>query len=700
MPVAPQHEDQPSDVDEDARGIDAHAAGPERVDATSGDLAAELRDALRELAPSAFSLEGELDVETLRGLLGEEPPDADGRYRFSWAGQAEAVRVAGAPTAATLRPQPERGTGWDAAPNAFVEGDNLQVLKLLTKSYFGTVKLAYLDPPYNTGTDRLYRDDFADSIGDYLHRTGQKNDDGDLLVANPEGSGRLHSAWLSMMYPRLHIARRLLRPDGVLVAAIDDNEVAHLRLLLDSVFGPENFVASMVWEGGVKNDASFVSVGHDYMLIYARDQSQLKEKDGAWRVPKPGVQAIVDKVEELQAAHGDDHATATEELRAFLAPLQKDVLKLAAACELVASTYPNVAAFFPEITRPLTELPGQRYNRIDERGAFRGDNLSWPGGGGPTYDVAHPVTGKPVRKPSRGWLYAEEDMQLLIDDGRIDFKGDETGVPEYKRYLHETEREVVTSVFYRTRTKAAQDLTTLMGAEVFEHPKDPDVIGRVVEAATSGDDLVLDFFGGSGSTAEAVMRTNARDGGKRRWLVVTLPEETPADSGARKAGFQTISDAAVARIKKSAEANDVPSDLAGYRVFTLDRSALASWSVPEDVEDADGYIAAQTDMSSDIDGLDVEAAVWQVAIREGYPLTSKTTTLTDGGHTVWRVSAAETGLPGVAPQPLFVCLDAKVTDDLTQRFEDVQGETLVVRESALDDSVTANMSMHCRLKTL
>jgi adenine-specific DNA-methyltransferase len=675
-------------------------ATAEQVDTMSGDMAAELRAALHELAPSAFA-EGKLDVDVLRGLLGESAEEQPERYRFSWAGQTQAVRLAATPTPATLRPQPDRSAGWEDAPNAFVEGDNLHVLKLLSKAYFAAAKLVYIDPPYNLGNDRIYRDDYADSLEDYLRVTGQTNGAGELTVANPDTGGRFHSAWLSMMYPRLTLARRLLRPDGVLVAAIDDTEVHHLRLLLDSVFGPENFLACIVWEGGRKNDATFVSVGHDYMLVYARDQSELKARDERWRVIKPGVQDTIDRVGHLLQEHGDDHETATKELRGFLKPLRSDVARLAAAAELIAQTYPEVASYFPELGRPVTEMPGQRYNQVDARGAYRLSDIGWPGGGGPTYDLLHPVTDKPVRVPSGGWRYDKDKMQRLIAEDRVDLKADETGVPEYKRYLHETEHEVLTSVFYRTRTKAVQELTTLMGADVFGNPKDPDVIGRLLSAATSGDDLVIDFFAGSGSTAEAVMRTNDSDGGQRRWLLVQLPEKTPAESNAQEAGLQTISQAGLARIAKATEAHGVPEALSGYRVFTLDRTALNLWKVPDEVSDPDSYIDAQTDLSSEgLEALDDLAAVWEVAIREGYPLTSKTTTTTASGYTVWRVSATATGLPGVPAESLFICLADSIQYDITQLVAEVQGRTLVVRESALDDSIAANMAMHCRLKTV
>jgi adenine-specific DNA-methyltransferase len=583
---------------------------PEKVELETPDMAAQKRAAFDDLFPGVLA-DGVLDATRLGELLDASvtaPTDGRERFGLMWAGKQDAVRSLLTPSRGTLVPELDKSIGFDTARNVFIEGDNLEVLKLLQKAYNDRVKLIYIDPPYNTGGDEfIYPDDFSDTLRAYLQYTGQVDADGNRMSAGSEVLGRRHSRWLSMIYPRLVLARNLLRQDGVIFVAIDDNEVANLRLVMDEVFGAENFVATMVWEGGRKNDAKFVSVGHDYMLAYARDVEQLKESDGRWRVTKPQIRDILDKLDEIRDKHGDDPDAATTELRAFLSPLKRDISKLAAACELVTETYPEVASYFPELARPLTELPGQRYNRVDARGAYRLSDLSWPGPGGHDYDLIHP-NGKPVRKPIRGWRYDEAAMQRLVDEDRVDFKADESGVPEYKRYLHETEFEVMTSVFYRTRTKAAQDLADLMGDGVFDHPKDIDILGRLIEAATSGEDLVLDFFAGSGTTAHAVLKQNAEDGGQRRFLAVQLPE--PATS----TDFAYISDITRARIVAAMKELGAP----GFRSFRLESSVFH-----RDVgaEPTDLFDLSESTLRDPAE--DSTAIAGEVLLKDGIPLDAR-----------------------------------------------------------------------------
>lgn len=583
------------------------------------------------------------------------------------------------PSEGTLVPMQEESVDWETTKNVIVEGENLEVLKVLQRSYHGRVKLIYIDPPYNTGKDFVYPDNFHDPLGEYLKASGQAGEDGGRLRANAETSGRYHSAWLSMMWPRLHLARSLLSDDGVMVASIDDNEAPRLRLLLDEIFGEENFVAALVWEGGRKNDATFVSVGHDYMLVYARNIDGLKASDERWRVPKPGVRELAAVARGIAAEVGDDAQEATRRWREHLQPLARRVRNLASAAATVAEAYPEIARTFPEVGHPVTELPGARYNRIDARGAFRADNLSWPGGGGPKYDVLHPVTREPVRRPTRGWLYQEPEMQRLIAEDRIDFKEDESGVPEFKRYLDDVEAEVMTSVFYRTRTRAQQDLNELMDADVFDFPKDVEVLVRIMEAATRDDSIVMDFFAGSGTLAEACLTLNSRDGGNRRFLLSQIPEAV--ESGA----FESLAALCRERVRRADAriSEGAESGAAGFRSYRLDVSAVSRPTTQEE------ELVFEVGASIPIDRGD-EGLLAEVLLARGFDLTTDAEWVEVEG-----VQAAN-----VEHYALLACFARALTPEQFEALVGRKPAQLILLEEAFgaNDEVKINALQH--LKTV
>lgn len=292
--------------------------------------------------------------------------------------------------------------------HVFIEGENLEVLKLLYKSYFGRVKLIYIDPPYNTGNDFIYHDDFSDPLAAYLRQTGQMTEDGDMTTSAPEKAGRFHSNWLSMMYPRLSMARQMLKEEGVILISINDAEVANLRQLCDDVFGPENFIAQMVWEKGRKNDAKLLSVGHEYILVYARSLAALKEAKTVWREEKPGVREIWDEYLRLRGKHGDDDKTIEAHLQLWYAALPKG--------------HPS--------------KKWSRYKRVDKYGPWRDVTISWPGGGGPTYDVFHDVTGEPCVVSEGGWRFSDQEtMKNKIKISVVEFRADHTEPPFRKSHL-------------------------------------------------------------------------------------------------------------------------------------------------------------------------------------------------------------------------------------------------------------------------
>ncbi|MDL5350947.1 site-specific DNA-methyltransferase [Microbacterium sp. zg-YB36] len=503
---------------------------------TSPDLTRANIDKIAELFPGvlteALDADGEssraIDFDLLRQELSDhivEGPQE--RYQLDWPGKRAAAFAANAPIAKTLRPVREESVDFETTRNLFIEGDNLDALKLLQESYLGKVKLIYIDPPYNTGNDFVYEDDFAESSADYLTRSGQKSETGDRLVANTEANGRFHSDWLSMMYPRLRLARNLLTNDGVLLVSISDVEVANLREMLDEIYGPQNFIASVVWQGGRKNDSRYVSVGHDYVLIYARDEMTLRDSGVRWREKKAGVDEARAAGRRAWEQSGHDAERATAMFRAWLSA-QKELT--------------------PAVSR---------FKNIDDAGrVYNADkDLGWPGGGGPRYDVIHPTTGKPVKVPSTGWRFTENSFREQIRLGLVEFGVDENKIPRGKTFLDELEDQVAESVFTQIRTTAAQRLSNLVGSRVFDYPKDEFVLARWFDLVTCSDPdaLVLDFFAGSGSAAHAVLNLNSLDGGRRRFIAVQLGEPTPPESSARAAGFSSIPEIARARIQRAVE---------------------------------------------------------------------------------------------------------------------------------------------------
>lgn len=453
---------------------------PNKLELSSVDGTQLNLEALYQIAPFCFTevkddKTGELrhvvNFKTLRQLLGDNVvEDADEMYQFTWPGKQEARREAARPTNKTLRPVVEDSVDWDNTQNLYIEGDNLEVLKLLQKSYMGKVKMIYIDPPYNTGNDFVYDDDFAVSQDDYDLFAGNVDELGNRYRKNTETNGRFHSDWCSMIYSRLLIARSLLKEDGVIFMSIDENEVSNFRSIADEVFNERNFIAELVWAAGRKNDSKHISISHEYILAYFKNADYIQEHKIIWREKKQGLNDIYTQYEKLKKQFGEDCASIESELKKW---------------------YKGLPANHPAKDHA-------HYNKVDSKGIFFASDISWPGGGGPKYEVLHPITNKPVKIPSRGWITSEENMKEWIKQGKVSFAETENGVPTLKSYLRESEYAVPYSVFYQDGRAASKRLATLMGDKVFENPKDEEIIQRLIEiSASEEDDIVLDFFSGS-----------------------------------------------------------------------------------------------------------------------------------------------------------------------------------------------------------
>lgn len=553
-----------------------HEVELDRLDMESQNPDSDRTDRLKELFPEAITEgTGDIDFDKLRELLGKRVNESKERYAFTWPGKHDAIRQSQTPSTATLRPLKGKSVNWDTTENLYIEGDNLEVLKLLQRSYHGQVDMIYIDPPYNTGNDFVYKDSFGDTIENYREQTGQEH------ASNPETNGRFHSNWLNMMYPRLRLARELLSERGAVFMSIDDSEVQNMKTIANEIFGESNFITQIVWAAGRKNDSKYISVSHEYILVYVKNISILKDNGIVWRKKKNGLGAIYAEYDRLKADRGNDYQSISAGLKAWYKGLEND--------------------------NPSKKH--KHYNSVDDKGIYFPDNISWPGGGGPRYEVLHPKTHQPVPIPSRGWLFSTpQRMQEMIQEGRIEFGPDEAKVPCYKRYLKETEYEVPYSVIYKDGRAASKRLATLMGNKVFDNPKDEEVIAELLSYADTPESIILDFFSGSGTTAHATMLRNLSDNGHRRFIMVQLPEDLDNNlaSTSKQSSKEVLQNAialcdslqedhtictiAEERIRRAARqlisatpppANQPtldgvePSHLdTGFRVFTLDSSNL------------------------------------------------------------------------------------------------------------------------------
>lgn len=370
--------------------------------------------------------------------------------------------------------------------NLIVEGDNLLALKALLPYYAGQVKCIYIDPPYNIGNENWVYNDNVNSpeIKAWLGK----------VVGGEEEDLTRHDKWLCMMLPRISLLQKMLREDGVIFISIDDHESHHLRLLMDEVFGAQNYIAEIIWEGTSKNDSKLVSISHDYILCYAKNRQKLKTAKTIWRMGKEGIEDIFQKVKQLKEEFGKDYDKINTALQEW----------------------------YSEIGKKHPSWAHRHYKQVDSKSVyFAGDISAESGRTRAPYDVLHPVTGKPCKRPMRGWP-TKTTMDKLILEDRVDWGEDESTVPKLKIYLSETDEVVISSVIYKDRRAAMKRLRQILGADVFENPKDEDVLQKLFEATTGPEDLIMDSFGGSGTTAHAVLKLNKEEKTKRRFVLCEM----------------------------------------------------------------------------------------------------------------------------------------------------------------------------------
>lgn len=521
------------------------------------DNIARIRDLFPGCVTEAKGEDGSIrlavDFDQLRQELADsivEGPQE--RYQLNWPGKREALLVANAPIAKTLRPCREESVDFDTTQNLFIEGDNLDALKLLQETYLGKVKMIYIDPPYNTGNDFIYEDDFAENSGEYLRRSNQVDEEGNRMVANTSSNGRFHSDWLSMMYPRLKLAKNLLSDDGLIVIHIDENEYPNLENLLVEIYGAENSLGTIVWDKrNPKGDASGVAQQHELICIYCKNREIFKNSCEFKRL-KENAERMLAKARQIINKEGGVTEKARSEYKSWV---------------------------------NKQELTGgeKAYNQIDDNGdVYQPVSMAWPNKKKAPKDyfipLVHPVTGKKCPMPERGWRNPPTTMQELLKYGMIVFGEDEKTQPRRKYLLKDNLFENIPSLLYYGGSDDA--LLAELGV-YFENPKPVQVSKRLIQSACGNSEIFLDFFAGSATTAHAVMQLNAEDGGNRRFIMVQLPEACDEKSEAYKEGYKTIVEIGKERIRRAGkkilagECHEGWNKDTGFRVLKIDTSNMA-----------------------------------------------------------------------------------------------------------------------------
>ena len=584
------------------------------------------------------------------------------RYDLTWNGKAAAFAEAGKPLepAKTLRPDLDESVDFDKTQNLFITGDNLEALKLLQESYLNKVDMIYIDPPYNTGHDFIYHDDFhrsrSDEIGD------SRDDDGNRqYVVNSKENGRYHSDWLSMMYPRLMIVRNLLSDCGLIFISIDENEQSNLKLLCDEVFGEHNYVETFVWvKNSTKNLSKTTSTNHEYVLCYAKNITEV-ENEQVLRVEKPGLQ----EVQKILRDATDNGLTAEEAqntLRQFYR-LNPDLKGI---------------SMYDHVDYRVDPISGQKCCQ-----AYRLSDISAPKSTGKaaSYPVIHPKTGLPCKAPARGWAFTRQTMEQHIKNNLIYFYDDETHVPAFKRYLDTVTTEVMKSVI-NDYTDGKKELMRLFDGEAyFDNAKPTTLIARFA-GCLDAESTVLDFFAGSGTTADAVMQLNAEDGGHRKFIMVQLPEECSEKSEAYKAGYKTIDQLSRERIRRAAkkikesDKNADDHDY-GFRALYVDKAdAKDDVSVPADSLQQNQLSFQVDDIYADRSPLDL---LFGVLVTKGWQLDGEIEQRSVNGNNVYLYDY----VPGAG---MVACFDNELTDEAVNQIIDMHPQVAVFRETAFKRS--------------
>jgi len=633
----------------------------QKISGTSLDISKENKDKLRQLFPTVFTEtineKGEIvetiDIDKLKAELGTFSEYYEGKrehYGMDWPGKKEALRLIQTPSAATLKPCREESVNFDTTENLFIEGDNLEVLKLLQKSYYGKVKMIYIDPPYNTGKEFIYPDNFTESLDTYLEYAGLVDSNGKKFLTNTANEGRFHTKWINMMYPRIYLARNLLRNDGVIFISIDDNEVTNLRKLCDEIYGEDNFVSSIAWQSrtSIQNDTD-LSVNHEYILIYAKKRRHIDRR--------------------LKESNFDKWFKI-KEFAAYPMPLNKE-----------------------KFSNPDN----------DKRGDWKADPFDAPNiRANLTYKIVNPTTNQEYLPPrGRCWRTEEAKYLNLLNDNRILFGKSGNSGPMLKVFYNEKKvyGEVEDTWFdgnnYGTATEGTKEIQELFDNRIiFDTAKPTRLIRALLRIATKGNNLVLDFFSGASTSAHAILEENSKKLENNHYILVQLPEPCAEDSEAFKAGYKTIADIGKERIRRvikklndedsgKLELGDGKKQDRGFKVLKLDRSNFKQWrALSPDTKPEKISEQLELHVEHVVKTASQEDLLFEVLIKAGFLPTEKIEKKEIAGKQVFSVSD---GL-------LLVCFEATVTKELIENVAALRPMQFICLDSAFEgnDQLKAN----------
>jgi len=605
----------------------------EKLDLKSIDIVEEKREKLNAIFPEVFTEGQKIDFERLKLTLGEMVDPGKERYGMNWPGKADCFKIIQQPSIAALTPARDESVDFDTTENLFIEGDNLEVLKLLQKSYFGKIKMIYIDPPYNTGNDFIYPDDYSESLDTYLRYTGQIDNEGRKYSTNTEADGRFHSKWMNMMYPRLFLARNLLQEDGAVFVSIDDHEVSNLRKLCDEIFGEVNFIEQIIWKkryGGGSKEKHLVSV-HEYILVYSKQ---------------------IESIGEL---------------------------------------------FVPYSQAAIERYYTQKDERIDERGPYRTHPLEATKSMGERRNLVFPITapdGTDVM-PKRQWLWSKDRVTQALSKGDLSFLRDKDGnwSVHTKQYLKDENGDIrkskafsiIDNVFTQHGTNEIIDL--FGDAQIFPFPKPTGLLNPLLDLVADKDSIILDFFAGTASSAHAILELNKKDGGNRNFIMVQLPEPTEENTEAHKAGFKNIADIGKERIRrvikkirgeeeKDLFSGDKPQPDMGFKVFKLQPSNFKLWN--GDVAKEKDAIEKQIKLF--VEHINPQSSqediLYEILLKSGFPLTTK----------IEKTVLAERDVFSIADGSMLICLEKDLTSDVIKKMAEMKP----VRVVCLDEGFKGN----------
>ena len=586
------------------------------------------------------------------------------RYQFTWPDKKKAILLANSPVNAALRPCREESVDFDNTQNLYIEGDNLDVLKCLKETYLHKVKMIYIDPPYNTGKDFIYGDNFSEKAEDYLIDSGQYDEQGNQLETNVESNGRFHTDWLNMIYPRLKVARDLLTDNGVIFISIDDHEQENLKKVCDEIYGSANFTGCIVLQTATDNNPRQINTEHEYILCYSKN----KAIQDYWYADSEKAKLIQEKYLELLQKYGQDIETIQRELR-------------------------NWIKENAEILKGVSH-----YDNVDEKGVFHDGDIANTVFGGYKYDVHHPITGKICKIPDKGFRYPEKTMRDMIKNGEIMFGDDETTLIKPKKRL-ENAKDVLRSVIYEDGRSSTKQFEALMARDIFQNPKSTTILSRLFNFVVEDGDIVMDFFSGSASTAECIMNLNEKKHSNIHYILVQIPESidkvllTAKDKAKKTAQnaikfldsigkTHTICEIGKERIRRAGKKIKADSPLTtqdldtGFRVLKLDSSNMEDiYYTPKDISQANLFSLVDN-VKSDRTAEDL---LFQVMLELGATLDSKIATEVVAGKTIYNV----------ADGYLVACFDKDVTDEVVTTIAKMHPLYAVLRDTSMANDSTA-----------